>query len=190
MGGNDLISSGTGDDVIYGGTGNDSIYGGSGSDYCYGEEGNDRYGFNKGEGTIRIFEYAGVDQGTDDIIATDYTDDELFFSLDQASNSLIFANASGSDQIILSGWFDNFGVERLELVSSSGSTFYDLQELLGITGQTANAENTMNQQVALFIDNFATFTEESGSIGVSLQTHIDNMAQTFASTSVTQEQHC
>ena len=108
--GDNILKGGAGDDSIIGGTGADDIDGGDGDDIITAGVGNDT--INAGEGSNSIFFNEG--DGSDTILSGGGSDTIRFnvdrgtFSQTKVGNDLVMSYASGSDNVILKDFFNDY----------------------------------------------------------------------------------
>jgi Ca2+-binding RTX toxin-like protein len=118
-----VFFGGGGDDEIYGGEdvssfngGDDLITGGTGNDYLAGGWGWDTYYFARGDGTDYLADIAGgaTLAFTDSTISAA----NLVLTQDELNNLVITLN-DGSEQITIGGYFNAFGLERIEFADGT-----------------------------------------------------------------------
>ena len=119
--GNDVLFGGEGDDKLNGGDGNDSLEGGTGYDILQGAGGSDNYYFNLGDGFDWIHDLAQDMDINTLYFGNGINLSDLTFSRNIYSDSLLINNSTNSDQIDLTNYFNESGIEHINVQFADGS---------------------------------------------------------------------
>jgi VCBS repeat-containing protein len=126
--GNDSLSGGEGNDTLHGEAGNDILAGGTGNDTLYGAAGNDTYFFEQNWGQDTIQEYDATGNEIDTIsfgVGIGPDDIQLSRSISH-SNALELTHQNTSDRIIVSSWFVDPSLYRIEQIEFADGTVWDI----------------------------------------------------------------
>lgn len=153
--GNDTLSGGSGDDVLHGGfvgtgpdTGDDTLLGGRGSDVLWGGNGSDSLiGFGLA-GDVDALHGGLSDNATDRFVLANAADG-LFYT--GSGYAEIYDFEPGTDQIVLSGTFDEY-IFQGSSVPNVGSSTSDL---------TIFHQSDTTNAIAHVVDNGGVFIAES-----------------------------
>ncbi|MGL4386412.1 MAG: calcium-binding protein [Snodgrassella alvi] len=116
--GDDILDGGSGNDILNGGNGDDILIGGTGNDILFGGNGNDTYIFGAGHGLDEISEYNILDGEMNTLNFSEYSSNELWFSLN--NGNLIISHIGSQDQVKVDLWGDNSNFDHYNIVTADG----------------------------------------------------------------------
>ncbi len=116
--GDDILDGGSGNDILNGGNGDDILIGGTGNDILFGGNGNDTYIFGAGHGLDEISEYNILDGEMNTLNFSEYSSNELWFSLN--NGNLIISHIGSQDQVRVDLWGDNSNFDHYNIVTADG----------------------------------------------------------------------